>query len=353
MASSRGNSGPSLKDRLDREAYRFDFFQAVRLLELLGQSSEPALEIVGAETLPTHECVRFIGLAARSFAATEIATISLESEIPRMSVAFMGLYGPSGVLPHYDTQRIIDGGTTGNSEKDLLDIFTHRIISLFFRAGTKYRLPFCFERTYRDPSRAEDLFTKAFLSIAGLGSAGVRKRLEIPDEFAIEFCGALGHHPKCAVSLSRILQAYFVVPVRIQQFVGQWLNLSPENQSQMASRAMPLGQNCELGRSYIVGERVWDIQGKFRLLIGPVTYGQFANFLPGSPPLTQFAQAVRLYVGPQLDFDLQFELLATEVPATQLSSTARLGQNTWLLSRPSSVNRVDAIFNCSGDPLSR
>ena len=70
-----------------------------------------------------------------------------------MLVAFLGLTGPSGVLPpHYTAHadaRVCAAKDT--SLRDLLDMFNHRLISLFYRAWEKYRLPFAYER-----SRQED-----------------------------------------------------------------------------------------------------------------------------------------------------------------------------------------------------
>ena len=137
----------------------------------------------------------------------------------------MGLFGPSGVLPHHDTQRIIDAGNKKNPERDFLDIFNHRLISHFYRASTKYRVSYAFEATYRRLAETENVVTQALYSLAGMGTAGLRSRLEISDELAIEFSGLLGLQPKSALSLQRILQSYLGLEVSVQQFVGQWMFL--------------------------------------------------------------------------------------------------------------------------------
>jgi type VI secretion system protein ImpH len=313
--------------------------------------------------------VRFAALPSRSFPPAEVAhlvhladspetktteTKTVEDEArttPLLTVAFMGLFGPSGVLPYHDTQRIIDAGNKKNPERDFLDVFNHRMISLFYRASTKYRIPFAFESTYQKALETENGVTQSLYALAGMGTPGLRKRLTVSDELSIEFAGLLGHRIKNAISLQRMLGDYFDLPVSIRQFVGQWMYLSKENQSQMPSRTVILGQNCALGRSFILGERVWDVSGKFRVQIGPLSKAQFDSFLPGTRRLVEIAQITQLYAGKQFDFDIQLELMAQEVPPTQLGADSRLGLNTWLFAQQPKDNKTDAIFIQSGLPL--
>ena len=119
----------------------------------------------------------------------------------------------------------------------------------------------------------------------------------------------------------------------------------------MPSRNRILGQNCALGSNFIVGERVWDVSGKFRVQIGPLSKAQFDSLLPGSLQLVKVAQFTQLYAGNQFDFDIQLELMAHEVPPTQLGASSRLGFNTWLFAEQPHDNKTDAVFVQSGLPL--
>ncbi len=363
MASARRTAKYSVIKRLQAEPFRFSFIQAVRLLEHQGSLQPTPRQPVGSNALPPQECVHLAALAALSFPPTEVSDLQEsnakteapladdETLPPKLTVGFMGLFGPSGVLPHHDTQRIIDAGNKKNPERDFLNAFNHRILSLFYRASVKYRLPFAYETSYRDRQSDDDVITRAFYSLAGMGTAGLRGRLEILNELSIEFCGHFGHHPKNASSLQRLLEAYFKLPIAIEQFVGQWLYLSNDNTSAMPSRQNPLGQNCALGQAFILGDRVWDVAGKFRIRIGPLTRQQFESFMPASSNLVETAQIAQLYAGNQLDFDVQLELLAEEVPPIQLGAHSRLGRNTWLFANQPQENKTEAVFIQSGLPL--
>jgi type VI secretion system protein ImpH len=104
----------------------------------------------------------------------------------------------------------------------------------------------------------------------------------------------------------------------------------------------------------VAGERVWDVQGMVRLRLGPLRREQFDALLPDRSPIAArkafflLCHLARLYVGPELDFDVQLVLRAADVPACQLADDGglgpRLGWNTWLCSGPRDRDADDAVF---------
>jgi type VI secretion system protein ImpH len=362
--------------RLFEESYEFDFFQAVRLL----QRMEPRRVLVGRGGPPQSEAVRFRARISLTFPPSSIYELEKPtSDVPVsvMTQAFMGLTGPSGVLPRHYTEllyRIEREVRSQQKEKhalrDWFDLFNHRMVSLFYRAWEKYRFYIGFERG--DYERAEaDPFTNALFSLIGHGFPSLRRRLrvvardevdeygepkervlaQIEDLVLLHFSGLLAQHPRSAFGLEAILQDYFQVPIRIEQFRGQWLKLEPPSRTRLG---VALGNN-ELRVSAVAGRRVWDRQSKFRVRMGPMTYAQFLEFLPDRAPIPErktfflLAHLVRLYADPGLDFDLQLILKAPEVPECQLTGAgtigARLGWNTWLLTRPATRDAEEVVIN--------
>jgi type VI secretion system protein ImpH len=360
--------------RLFDQGFNFDFFQAVRLL----QRMERGRALVGRSGPPKAEAVRFRARISLSFPPSSIYEIRRPTSrvpVPVMVQAFMGLTGPSGLLPRHYTEllyRIERDERTPEKHalRDWFDLFNHRMVSLFYRAWEKYRFYIPFERGDYDGAEP-DPFTQTLFSLVGLGPPPLRRRLRVvaPDDIdeygkpkervlaqvedlvLLHFGGLLGHRPRCAVALEAMLRDYFRVPVRIEQFQGQWLKLEPPSRTRLGGER----GNNEVGVSAVAGRRVWDRQSKFRVRIGPMTYAQFIEFLPDRTPIRErktfflLAHLVRLYADPGLDFDVQLVLKAEEVPALKLTGGgtlgARLGWNTWLLARPTSTDAEDAIID--------
>jgi type VI secretion system protein ImpH len=354
--------------RLLSEGYAFGFFQAVRLLERLN----PEAASVGHSAAPNQEVVRFRAHQSLSFPPSEIHDIvsaAGELRCPTMTVAFFGLTGPSGILPRHYTELLLRLRKEGRfAEKDALrdwlDLFNHRLISLFYRAWEKYRFYIPYERKEYSLV-APDTFTQCLFSLVGLGLPALRERLKttvrgddapeatlakVEDLSVLHYAGLFAQRTRTAAGLEALLNDYFQAPVRIRQFQGQWLKFDLSNQSRLGRDE----GNSRLGSDLVIGERVWDVQSKIRVSVGPLRYEQFLEFLPDrSPSLRHKAffllvHLVRLYVGPELDFDVQLLLRSNEVPAAHLAGRqapgGRLGWNSWLKSAPRRVDAGDAIF---------
>jgi type VI secretion system protein ImpH len=235
------------------------------------------------------------------------------------------------------------------SLSDWLDLFNHRIISLFYRAWEKNHFYLGYERAQLSAGqRDEDLFTQSLYSLVGLGTPFLSGRLEVDDEAILYYAGHFAHYPRSASSLESILSDYFNMPVAVEQFQGRWLYLEDADRSVSPSKNRPEGQRSVLGVSLIAGTRVWDTQSKFRLRVGPLTYEQFCRLMPTGDTLRPLCQVVRLFIGPEFDFDVQPVLKASEVPAFKLKSqepgTARLGWNTWASGKPFERDAQDVVF---------
>jgi type VI secretion system protein ImpH len=344
-------------ERLVEEPYAFDFFQAVRLLERMAleraRTRAGTTEIYVGEDQFDHEAVRFRSQPSLSFPSSPIVRIrpadadEKTETLAEMAVTFMGTTGPIGVLPfHYTALLLRRVRDKDFSLRDFLDMFHHRAISFFFRAWIKYRLPYSYERSRETAHQRDDPITWAIYCLAGMGTDGLRGRLEIDDEAFLFYSGHFAHFPRSAAALQQILGDYFGLPIEVLQMHGQWLQLPESEQAVMPGAANPNGLNNALGVSLIVGERVWDVQSKFRLKVGPLTYAQFQQFLPGGPALRSICQLTRSYVGPEFDFDVQLVLRPEEVPASRSGGRqTRLGWDSWARTREFSRFAEDAVFS--------
>ena len=173
----------------------------------------------------------------------------------------------------------------------------------------------------------------------------LRPRTTVADLTVRFYAGLLAQQHRSAIGLEGILQDFFDVPMHVIQFVGQWLLLEEANQTRLVE-----GGNTQLAVTAIVGQRFRDVQGKFRIRVGPLKYTQFQAFLPAGNAYARLADMTRLYAGLAMDIDTQLVLKVEEVPWCQLSSAAgpRLGWNTWVRSRDLARDADDAILTLEG-----
>jgi type VI secretion system protein ImpH len=343
MAAESRGTDPPLEEILFEEGYRFDFFQAVRVLERLYPNRQP----VGRDANPAREVVRFRSHVSLNFppsAIYEIVPAEDGSGPAQMTVAFMGLTGLLGVLPRHYTELLLERARHKDQAlRDFLDLFNHRLISLFYRAWEKYRFPVAYERAV-SAGQGDDRFSLYLFDLLGMGTKGLRGRLEVADEALLFYAGLLAQHPRSASALEGLLTDYFGVPVRVGQFIGQWLPLSEASRSRLGPREA----NNALGISAVAGSNVWDQQAKFRLRLGPLTFAEFCRFLPPGGAFRPLVGLAHFYAGEECDFDVQLVLKAAEVPACRLGETGnhapRLGWSTWLKSREFLCDAEDAIL---------
>ncbi len=349
MAAADGRTGSGLKGRLLREPYRFEFFQAVRLLERLarGRASAP----VGGDEPPEREAVRFRASPSLGFAPAAVGQVRPApggaDAAPEMIVSFLGLTGPSGALPHhYTTLLLRRARDKDHALREFLDLFNHRDVSLFHRAWEKYRLPAAYERAALDASEDEtDPVTQGLYCLVGLGAPGLRGRQEVDDEAFLFYGGHFSRDTRPASALEAILEDYFNVPARLEQFQGRWLPLEHEDRSFLPAGDDGGGLNCRLGEDVIVGERIWDVQSKFRVRVGPLSYGEFRRWLPDGDALRPLCEITRSYAGPELSFDVQAVLAAGQAPGCRLGGDgARLGWDSWMFAAEAPAEADDAVF---------
>lgn len=304
----------------------FAFFRAVHVLSRLHPKRNP----IGEWHDPDTEFARFTVPPSLAFPPTEITSLDLEglnAERPaRMGVAFFGLTGPQGVMPHAYTQHVADRARARDTAmRDFLDIFHHRLISLFYRAWARHRFVESVE-TAR-PDRLRD----HLLDMIGFGTASVQGRSAVKDDALAYYAGLLAARPRSAAGLAQIISDYFDVSTTVEQFVGAWRVLQGTGQFEMGADS----DDGRLGFG-VVGEAVWDPQARVRLRLGPLTRRQFDEFLPGGSAHEALAALARLYADEQVGVEAQLILTREAVPGIQLGAPdlPTLGLGTWLSVKP-------------------
>lgn len=237
----------NLRRMLEEEPFCVHFFQAVRMLQKMESERKP----VGYFITPQGETIRFSARTSLAFPPSEIHELRrLENGQAGMTVEFMGLCAAISVMPAPYTEFLLERAREkDHAMEDFLNIFNHRMISFFYRAWEKYRFFIEYERT------KEDRLSERVLDLLGLGTENMRGRGGIADAAFLNYAGLLAHHVRSAASLQQILEDYFAIPVRIDQFAGVWRQLGEENQTCFLGLG---GANERLGVGVVAGDEVWD-----------------------------------------------------------------------------------------------
>lgn len=321
MAPDGRPADQPLIERLEHEPFRFDFYQIVRRLECM----QPDLPRVGTSQKPAQDPIRFGQEPSLAFPPATLSRFRrTASGASKLLVNFIGLLGPNGPMPLHITQYIRD---RLHNEHDptiaaFLDVFHHRAISLFYRAWAN-----CQPTVNRD--RVDDDRLAFYMScLIGLGPETLSNRDTVPDDAKRYFTGRLSLQTHNAEGLESILDDYFDVPVRLEQFIGHWVALPDDYRCKLgASRA-----TGTLGQSSIIGTRYWDVRQKFRIVLGPLELDQYRRFLPTGKSFRSLRDWVRNYVGLHLLWDLRLILKPRQVPPLKLGESGQLGWTTWLAS---------------------
>ena len=356
MLTTKRRFEPGVIERLFAEPQRFEYFQAVRMLELWLKRNGVAQEGVVANFL------RFQNSISLGFPASQIEALQpeprelardarslgealqrAELKYIRITPAFMGMLGMSGSLPAHYTERIAAHQLYDKDDgpRAFLDTFSNRSLALFYEAWRKYRLELKYELG------GKDQFLPLLLALAGLGHTSLQQHQGsdgdgLRDESLGYFCGALQHRPTSAGSIARVLSEYFGQRVSVEQFVGGWYALPLAQQSTLG------GANAVLGASAVVGARSWQRGLRMRLTVGPLDRASFEAFLPGGSAARVLARLLSMFTGLTLEYEIELVLVAAAVQPISLDSTrpcGRLGWDTFLGETAGARDRRDVRYD--------
>ncbi|WP_151634778.1 type VI secretion system baseplate subunit TssG [Noviherbaspirillum aerium] len=385
MSSTMWRSGASLIEQLEKEPYRFEFFQAIRLL-----LSYQRRHTQQGDSSILEQAIRFRNSISLGFPPSEIESLQLEwssegkeaaeplqladmtdegistlqgelrsggrhvmlsRQAPNktggfykatLTPAFMGLVGPSGVLPRHYTQHVADRVLfqRDTTTRAFMDIFTSRAVSLFYQSWMKYRLHLQYEADRRNR------FVPLVLSLGGLGFAATRDRIAndgegIADETLAYYVAAIRERPRSAHWFARVVADYFRVPAKIAEFIGQWMELPKEERTSLGIR------HASLGQSAFCGGRVWDRQSRIRLTLGPMRKASFLDMLPGAQGHRNLARLFRLMQGLAYDCEVRLILDKRDISSPRLQKEGGqvlLGWVSWMQARGRASDPDDASY---------
>lgn len=318
MPATQRGIDPGLIRQLIAEPYRFEFFQAMRLVARL----QPL------------ERVRLGNRLSMAFPPSEISDAALESDAHdkaamRITPVFIGLLGSTGALPLHYTQRIAEHErrAVDSGPRAFLDMLSQRSQLLFYLAWARHR-PECMS------TGDDDDFLAMLAALAGIDP---QQGSPIAPETLARYAMQLRSRTASAAAMAAMYTEYFGVPFQFEQLGGEWEQLPPQHQAQLGVA------NASLEGGMLLGQRLYRCDALVRIRVGPLDKDSFNRFLPGADGALALAALLQLHCGASMRFEVQLLLRASDIEPPELG-TVRLGVDTWLPAGPMARDRDDASY---------
>ncbi len=284
-----------LIELLKNKYFDFDFFQAVSLLE----------EYFGSEVPLEIRKPRFFADAGQKFPASDIASVQKHSDSKaKFYLSFMGLIGISSPIPQHYSDYALWNSKEHCGLASFLNIFDHRLYSLFYEAWQKYRpIPTWSQNNNFD-------FFNRVIALSGLNLDDQKSK----DSLLLKYAGLFAGINRNADSLAEILTDCFSgTEVTIKQWASRWAKV--ENKTK-------LGLNFTLGNGAMLGERIFDQSGKFLVIVAISEKCNLEDFLPDSVNIKRIKEIVNLFSPQPLSFDIQLNFTSSNLIPVKLGNNS-------------------------------
>ncbi|WP_404941137.1 type VI secretion system baseplate subunit TssG [Pseudomonas danubii] len=319
MGSTHGAAAPALS-RLSTVIREYSLFQAVLLVVDRLRDAHPYLS---EEEL--YDQLEFQANPSLGFPGSDVDRVEFFEERGQMRARLrfnlIGLFGAGSPLPAFYGEQALGDGEEGNPTRNFLDLFHHRLQRLMLPIWSKYRYRASFKSGALDP------FSAQLFALIGLGGEEIRKAQELNWKRLLPYLGLLSLRAHSAALIEAVLRYYFKhADLVIEQCIERRVEILDEQRN-------CLGQaNSLLAEDLVLGERVRDRSGKFRIHISQLDWQRFHEFLPIGFGYQPLCALVRFTLRDPLDYDIRLVLRQEEIRELCIGeqNTCRLGWTSWL-----------------------
>ncbi|EPY7151460.1 type VI secretion system baseplate subunit TssG [Klebsiella variicola] len=302
-----------LTPRLEADLPRINFYRFCQLLE----KRRPGQPQMGETSHPADDPVRFYPHPGMGFPASELKAVEYEeadgSRPPVIRATFMGLYGVDSPLPTAYLDDIAQRREGHEALQGLLDIFSHRIMTQFYRIWRKYSWPATFE------PGGTDRLSQSLLGLAGLGIPGTTQHIASPASRFLALTGVLRQPGKTQQGIQALVT--LLAPettVRVSPY-----SLRPVAISQ------PLGfygdDDFLLDGNTPLGDEAMDASSQLLVALTTDNPAEAQGWKPDGPLFRDFLILLRVYLG------WRFRANITLTAPTRLLAVPPLGDEPFWL----------------------
>ena len=298
----------------------YSLFQAIQLTQETLRQAHPDLT---EDQL--YDRIEFQANPSLGFPASDIDRVQFFIEHgqtrARMRLNLLSLSGAGSPLPVFYAEQSLGDSDDANPTRTFLDLFNHRLHRLLMPIWRKYRYRASFEKG------ATDSFSRQLFALIGLGSYQIRQADDINWKRLLPYLGLLSLRAHSAALIEAVLRYYFKhAELGIEQCLLRTVEIIEEQRNRLGTN------NSVLGQQLVLGERVQDRRGKFRIHIRELSWQRFHEFLPIGSGFQPLCALVRFSLRDPLSYDIRLTLRQEEIHDLRLGaqSECRLGWTSWL-----------------------
>lgn len=319
MDTTNGPAAAALS-ALTRVIREYSLFQAVLLVVDRLRGAHPHLS-----EDDVYDQLEFQANPSLGFPGSDVDRVEFFTEQgqlrARLRFNLIGLVGSSSPLPAFYGEQALGDSEDGNPTRHFLDLFHHRLQRLMLPIWKKYRYRASFQSGALDP------FSSQLFALIGLGGEDIRKAQELNWKRLLPYLGLLSLRAHSAALIEAVLRYYFKhAELTIEQCIERRVEILEEQRN-----CLGVG-NSLLGEDLVLGERVRDRSGKFRICIRELDWLRFHEFLPIGFGYQPLCALVRFTLRDPLDYDIRLVLRQEEIRELRIGeqNACRLGWTSWL-----------------------
>lgn len=319
MACETGTETSNLEHDLLNNSTAYDYFQAVRMIGLLGRQLTKNENETSSVKLNVRPELSF------DYPSSDISNIHVvdgeNGKEYSINTTFMGLYGVSSPLPAYFTEELLDDEWNDiKAPREFLDVIHQHLYPLLYKAWLKYKF------SHNAIEHKDINYWNLLFSLIGIGTEEVKSAVIQPERL-IRYTGLLAQQSRSAVGLQTVLQDYLSdYQINIEPCVLRSVPIP-------ASQRLMLGsKNCILGDSVVLGSSIMDRTGKFVIRIGPLDEKKL-DYLKKNINVLEFVKfIIKSYLMQPLEYDLILSLAPRTAKGVSLgvNEWSSLGRDSWL-----------------------
>jgi type VI secretion system protein ImpH len=315
-----------LSPRLEAELNRINFYRFCQLLE----KQNPGKPLMGSTSHPSDDAVQFAPHPGMGFPVSELKGVEYDeddnSKPPVIRTTFMGMYGVDSPLPTAYLDDITQRREGHEALQGFLDIFSHRILTQFYRIWRKYSYPATFE------PGGTDSISQSLLGLVGLGIPGTAKNIATPVSRFLSLLGVLQQPGKTQEGMQALVS--LLAPgtqVRVSPYCLRPIEVSK-----------PLGffgdDDFLLDGNTPLGDEAMDANSQLLVALSTDDEREAQGWKPDGLLYQDFLVMLRVYLG------WRFKAKITLTTSTRLLAVPPLGEGPFWLG-------MNGVLGAEGDAL--